>query len=87
MTGQGRRRLTDDDLRAILLAGPDVRHAELAERFGIHKTRVSHIRCRRERQALRVADQLGIPLKLRPRMIAPHPDELALIKQVMAGDA
>lgn len=54
------QKLTDDDVRALLMAPADVTDAALAERFDVAATTVNHYRRRRSYRAIRLARELGL---------------------------
>lgn len=57
------RKLTDDDVRDILLAPDELSHADLARRFDVSETLIGTVRRRAGRRALNIAVELGlIPL-------------------------
>lgn len=57
---RGHAKLTDDDIRAILLAPAEVTGKSLAARFGVCPHAALQIRRREDRRALRIANELGL---------------------------
>lgn len=55
-----RQKLSDDDVRAILLAPAEEGHADLARRYGVHSNCIRQLRKRRSYRALRLARELGL---------------------------
>lgn len=53
-------KLSDDDVRAILLAPAHVSHSELATRFGVDPNTIKSYRNRTFQRAIRIARELGI---------------------------
>jgi hypothetical protein len=60
------QKLTDDDIREILLTPMDVGHTDLAKRYDISSTRVASIRNRKSFRAIALAKELGL-LPLSPK--------------------
>lgn len=60
------KKLTEDAMREILLAGPHISTAELARTYGVCYDRVRVVRQRQSFRALRLARELGL-MPLSPR--------------------
>ncbi len=72
-------KLTDSDIRAILLAPKGMPSIVVAAQVGCSERMVRHIRHRDSKRAIRIARELGLIPNTLPRHISPDDEQRAYV--------